>query len=77
MHHNKAVTMHHRLGLFITVVTYKANSSRRRRRYCFLGFMVLKSGSLMTSGHTPGQGLPHRRLWMNQADRPQICQTKE
>lgn len=42
--------------------TYKANSSRRRRRYCFLGFMVLKRGSLMTSGQAAGQGLPQRRL---------------
>lgn len=44
------------------MATYKANSSRSRRLYCFLGFMVLKSGSLMTSGQTAGQGLPHRRL---------------
>lgn len=42
--------------------TYKANSSRSLRLYCFLGFMVLKRGSLMTSGQTAGQGLPHRRL---------------
>lgn len=45
-----------------SMATYKANSSRSRRLYCFLGFMVLKRGSLMTSGQTAGQGLPHRRL---------------
>lgn len=44
------------------VATYTANSSRSLRLYCFLGFMVLKRGSLMTSGQTAGQGLPHRRL---------------
>lgn len=48
--------------LVSTLSTYKANSSRRRRRYCFLGFIVLKRGSLMTSGQTAGQGLPHNRL---------------
>lgn len=44
------------------MATYKANSSRSRRRYCFLGFRVLKRESLMTSGQTAGQGLPQRRL---------------
>lgn len=44
------------------MTTYTANSSRSRRLYCFLGFMELKRGSLMTSGQTAGQGLPHRRL---------------
>lgn len=42
--------------------THKANSSLRRRRYCFFGFMVWKKGSLMTSGQTAGQGLPQIRL---------------
>lgn len=46
----------------LSMATYKANSSRSRRLYCFLGFMVLKRGSLMTSGQAAGQGLPHRRL---------------
>lgn len=44
------------------MATYNANSSRSRRLYCFLGFMVLKRGSLMTSGQAAGQGLPHKRL---------------
>lgn len=42
--------------------THKANSSLRRLRYCFFGFMVWKKGSLMTSGQTAGQGLPQIRL---------------
>lgn len=42
--------------------TYKANSSRKRRLYCFLGLMVLKYGSLITSGQAAGHGLPHKRL---------------
>lgn len=48
--------------------TYKANSSRSRRLYCFLGFMVLKRGSFMTSGQAAGQGLPHRRLTETKQD---------
>ena len=44
------------------MTTYKANSSLSRRLYCFLGFMVLKRGSFMTSGQAAGQGLPHKRL---------------
>lgn len=42
--------------------THKANSSLRRLRYCFFGFMVWKKGSLITSGQTAGQGLPQIRL---------------
>ncbi len=42
--------------------TYKENSSRKRRLYCFLGLMVLKYGSLITSGQAAGHGLPHKRL---------------
>lgn len=42
--------------------SYKTNSSLNFRRYCFFGFMVLKYGSLITSGHTAGHGLPHIRL---------------
>lgn len=42
--------------------SYKTNSSLNFRRYCFFGFMVLKYGSLITSGHTAGQGLPQIRL---------------
>lgn len=43
-------------------LTHKANSSLRRLRYCFFGFMVWKKGSLITSGQTAGQGLPQIRL---------------
>lgn len=42
--------------------THKANSSLRRLRYCFFGFMVWKKGSFITSGQTAGQGLPQIRL---------------
>lgn len=45
-----------------TSPSYKTNSSLNFRRYCFFGFMVLKYGSLITSGHTAGHGLPHIRL---------------
>lgn len=43
-------------------LTHKANSSLRRLRYCFFGFMVWKKGSFITSGQTAGQGLPQIRL---------------
>ena len=40
-------------------ITYNENSSRNLRLYCFLSFMVWNRGSLITSGHTAGHGVPH------------------
>ena len=41
---------------------YSANSSFSLRRYVRLNLKDWKWGSLMTSGHSAGVGVPHRRL---------------
>lgn len=60
--HTRAHPHTHTLVQADKAQTHKANSSLRRLRYCFFGFMVWKKGSLITSGQTAGQGLPQIRL---------------